>query len=283
MMKAFHYLLVVCFLCICSCEEVVTIDTGDLEERVIIEGQVINAPDQSFIKLTKSRDFYADGPADRITNAEVQIRIDESEVVSFLHNPENDPLMEGYYLPIGDFIGQIGSSYELQVTVEGVVYEAVEEMLPVTSIDSLTTKFNEDEFEEPDEEGRFFEVLLNAYEPQDRKDQYLFKFYRNDTLVQNFPTDVYVIDDLILSDRIDDLTIAGFYAIGESAEVEMYSLTPEAFVFYSDLANLLNGDGGMFSPPPANPRNNLSNGALGYFQVSALATEQIIVFDPRQD
>lgn len=60
----------------------------------------------------------------------------------------------------------------------------------------------------------------------------------------------------------------------------MFSLTRKAFIFYSDLSNLLNNDGGMFSPPPANPRNNLSNGALGYFQVSAMDFEEMVVTPP---
>ena len=64
--------------------------------------------------------------------------------------------------------------------------------------------------------------------------------------------------------------------------VEMYSITREAFIYYNDLFNLINNDGGMFTPPPANPRSNVSNGALGYFQVSALDTASIIVTEPEE-
>ena len=60
----------------------------------------------------------------------------------------------------------------------------------------------------------------------------------------------------------------------------MYSLIREAFTFYSNLSRLLSSDGGMFEPPPANPQNNLSNGALGYFQVSALEAKQIEIKPP---
>lgn len=124
-------------------------------------------------------------------------------------------------------------------------------------------------------------LKLNAQEPQDREDQYLFKFYRNDTLVRDFPTDIYVAEDELLGGNIAELEIAGYYAVGNVSRVEMYSLTREAFVYYSDLSNLLNGDGGMFSPPPVNPRSNISNGALGYFQVSAIDVEELVVYDPR--
>ena len=63
----------------------------------------------------------------------------------------------------------------------------------------------------------------------------------------------------------------------------MYSITREAFVYYNDLFNLINNDGGMFSPPPANPRSNVINGALGYFQASAIEMETIIIEEPDGD
>jgi hypothetical protein len=59
--------------------------------------------------------------------------------------------------------------------------------------------------------------------------------------------------------------------------VEIYSLTREQFVYFTDLANILNSDGGMFSPPPANPRSNISGGALGLFQVSGISRASILI------
>ena len=281
-MKSFQYIIVFFLTLGFSCEEVVIIDTGDLEERVIIEGQVINASDLSYVKITRSRDFYAQGSSERVSDALVEVVINGSETVTFVHNPKDDPLLEGYYLPNGDFIGQVGA-YQLRVNVDQVAYQATEQMKPVAAIDSLNSRFNEDEFEDPEVPGRYFNVLLNAEEPQETEDRYLFKFYRNDTLLRDFPTDVYVAQDELLGDRIAELEIPGFYSVNDLVRVEMYSLTQEAFIFYSDLANLINGDGGMFSPPPANPRSNLNNGALGYFQVSALDMHELIVYDPREE
>jgi hypothetical protein len=49
----------------------------------------------------------------------------------------------------------------------------------------------------------------------------------------------------------------------------------EMYLYFYDLAALLNSDGGMFSSPPSNPRGNISNGAIGLFQVSAIASGEI--------
>ncbi len=73
-----------------------------------------------------------------------------------------------------------------------------------------------------------------------------------------------------LGEKIDGVTSPIFFAPGDVARIEMYSISRDAFVFYNDLQNLLNSDGGLFSQPPSNSRTNLSNGALGFFQASAL-------------
>jgi len=48
------------------------------------------------------------------------------------------------------------------------------------------------------------------------------------------------------------------------------------------LVNLLFNDGGLFSPPPENPRTNIrvleGNGeVLGYFMVSPVLTETVVI------
>jgi hypothetical protein len=57
----------------------------------------------------------------------------------------------------------------------------------------------------------------------------------------------------------------------------MYSVRRNGYLFYNDLNAILNSDGGMFSPPPANPRSNITGGALGFFQVSAMTSASIAV------
>ncbi|MFT7149798.1 MAG: hypothetical protein ACI82Q_001658 [Nonlabens sp.] len=262
-----------------ACEETIIIETGDLDERVVIEGLVTDQ-ENHFVKLTRTRSFYSTGPAEAIENAIVSVSDDIGNTYQFVHNPSGNLAENGFYYPVNSFKGQVGAVYALDVQVDGEQYTAQEELLPVTTIDSLTVIINLEELEDPDEEGRFFNVLFYASEPQDRKDQYLFKFYRDGEIVRDFQTDIYFTDDALLGERIDDLEIAGFYAEGDLVTVEMYSLTQEAYVFYSDLFNLLNNDGGLFSPPPANPRTNLSNGALGYFQVSSLDSEDKLIADP---
>lgn len=253
-----------------SCDEPVRLDPKQSESRIIIEGQVTNKPGYQYVKVSRSGGFYETGRTPRITNAAVLVRDDLGNKFPFIHNPGNKTDSAGYYFPQNSFAGEIGRTYRLTVNVEEELYEAEDKLYSVTAVDSLSYQINEDEKEDPEDEGKFYEVVLYAKEPQDTKDYYLFKFYRNDSLKVYGDTEIYFADDEILGENIDGVASPIYFAPGDRARIEMYSISRTAFVFYTDLQNLLNSDGGLFSQPPSNSRTNLSNGALGFFQASAL-------------
>lgn len=282
MKKIYQLAFVLMMGAMLACEEPIRLDTDLNQEQVVVEGLITNS-DLNYVKLTKSRDFYSSGQAEGILSADVTVSDNMGNIRRYVHNPANEPGLEGVYLPEVPYTPAVGTTYTMSATVDGTTYMASETLLPVTKIDSLTVIVNEDEREDPDDEGRFYEVLFYAQEPQDRVDHYLFKFYRNGEIIKDSEEDIYIGEDEYIGEEIDDLPIAGFYALGDEVKVEMYSITREAFVYYNDLFNLINNDGGMFTPPPANPRSNVSNGALGYFQVSAIETDTIIIEEPDGD
>lgn len=277
-----HIFSLLAIIMVFSCEETIIIDSRTSESKVVIEGLILNVPGRSYVKVSRTRSFYENGSTNRVIDAQVEVTTSNGEQLIFSHNPSANSEWDGYYYPNLNFSGNIGETYTLSVVVDGVEYNATEQLLPVTSIDSLTVRLSEDELDDPEIPGRYWEVLFYAKEPQDRVDYYLFKYYRNDSLLLDWPTDIYFANDEILDETIKDIEIAGYFAEGDRAKVEMLSLTRNAFIFYSDLFNLINNDGGMFSPPPANPRTNLSNEAFGYFQVSAVNDMEIVVTAPEE-
>ena len=265
-----YILLIFTALVFWSCEKTVFLDLDQTPSKIVIEGLVTNQPGYQFIKVTRTVDFYESGETPRITDAIVMVEDDQGNEFLYIHNPNNHPDSAGYYLPAVPFVGETGRTYYLTVDVNGELYEASDKLYNVTSIDSLEYQVNMDEESDPKEDGKFYEVLMYAREPQETDDYYLFKFFRNDSLVLYNPSDIYFSDDKTLGEEINGIPSPVFYAEGDTARVEIYSLSRTGYVFYNDLFNLINNDGGMFSPPPANSRTNLSNGALGFFQVSAV-------------
>jgi hypothetical protein len=276
-MKAIYSILFLALL-LTACEETVRLDLEQIDPKVVIEGLVTDKPHLQYVKVTRSNNFYTTGATPRITNAYVTVTDDLGMRVQFFHNPRNHNDSSGYYVPVTPFVGQAGRSYTLQVDLEGSTYEAHDRITPVLTIDSITYEIFSEVAEDPEIPGRHYGLMLYAKEPQATTDFYLFKFFRNDSLVMDSNTDIYFIDDRILEESINGLEAPVFYSANDKVKVQTFSISRDAYIYYNDLATVLNGDGGMFSPPPADSRNNLSNGALGFFQASSvLVTELVIV------
>ncbi len=258
-----------------SCDEATELDLRQTPSRIVIEGLVTNKPGMQSVIISRSTQFYASGQTPRVTDAAVVVTDDTGLSINFLHNPRNHADSTGIYVPEVDFTGQIGRTYTLRVDVDGESYQAMDEMVSVTSIDSLAFQINEDQQEDPEEPGKIYEMLLYAREPQNEKNFYLFKYYRNDSLTVFNPTDIYYSDDELFGENIAGIPSPVFFATSDKARLEVYSLTRNGYVFYNDLYTNLNNDGGgMFGPIPAPPRSNISNEALGFFQVSAVQEKE---------
>jgi hypothetical protein len=261
-----------------ACDEVTELDLKQTPPKLVIEGLVTNKAHQQTVKFSWSTDFYGSGQTPRVSDAAVVVSDDNGVAHTFIHNPGNHPDSVGIYIPETGFAGEIGRTYTLRVTVGDEVYEATDRLMSVIAVDSLKFQINEDQEDDPDEPGKIYELMLFAREPQDEDNYYLFKYYRNDSLVVFNPADIYYTDDQLLGEKIDGVPSPVYYAANDKARVEVYSLTRQGYVFYNDLSTLLNNDGGgMFGPIPASPRTNISNGALGFFQVSAVQEKETYI------
>jgi hypothetical protein len=259
-----------------SCEEPISLDLRQTEPRVVIDGQVTDQPGRQRVKVTRSVGFYQNGLTPRITNAVVTVEDDLGNIVNFVHNPNQHADSAGIYLPEVPFTGTIGRTYTLKVQVDGTTYEATDRLNSVIPIDSLDYTVNEFQEEDPEEVGKIYEVLMYATEPQDENNFYLFKFYRNDSLTFFNNTDIYYSDDELLAEKINGVPSPVYYGMDDMAKVEVYSISRVGYVYFNDLWSILNNDGGgMFGPIPASPRTNLSNDALGFFQVSAMTSRTL--------
>lgn len=267
-----------CIMILFSCEETVILETDQIKPRLVVRSQLTTEMKFQIVELSLSVDFYYDQKPPAITEAAVSVTdLTTDSVYYFEHNRTGDPVNAGLYISEDPFEGLIDHTYQLEINWNGTVYLATEKMLPVTEIDSLTYRINPFEFANPGKEGFFYETLIHANEPQETMDYYFFRFYRNDSLIFAGENDVYFTDDKFFGEKISDLPAPIFYSKGDVARVEMYSITRQAFIYLNDLFNIMNNDSGMFSPPPANPRNNISNGALGYFMVSDKSAESIVI------
>ena len=258
-----------------SCDEPIMLDLNQTPSRIVIEGVVSDIPGRQFVRLTRSNDFYQSGNTQRISNATVTVTDDTGEEVVFVHNPRNFADSAGFYIPSKNYVGVIDRTYTLNVSVDGSTFTASDKLVRATAIDSIGYQKNRFRDRDKPSNGKIWELLLYAREPKDTEDNYLFKFYRNDSLIYTSETDVYIFNDYGIGEDLDGVPSPVYYAPGDKARVEMFSISRDGYLFYNDLVTILNSDGGMFSPPPANPRTNITGGAIGFFQVSSMVTNSV--------
>ena len=241
---------------------------------MVIDGLVTDEDTIHMVRLSLSGGFDGSVSAE-VTNAIVEVRDNLGNVYNYTHNPEGYDSLQGYYYSDQKYMGVANGIYQLDVRVGNQSFTAMDTLRAVTTIDSLTIRIDDQAVKDSENDGKIYQVLLYAREPQETIDFYYFKFYRDSLL--EVDNNIYVFDDKVLGSSLNGLPSPILFREGELAGVEIYGLTRVQFVYLTDLASILNNDGGMFSPPPANPRSNISGGALGFFQVSGLNRAAILI------
>jgi len=261
-----------------SCDEVIQIDPEQTDQKIVIDGLVTDDANLNYVRITSNVDFYYQGKIPGVSNASVVVSDDMGNVFDFFEYVSQNPDSTGYYFAQPPFAGVMNAAYTLNVTLSGVTYSATETLMHNFELDSLSVRKDPDPDPDEMEDDLLYKVLFYGFEPRETKDYYYFEFFANEELLRN-DADVFISDDIFLAGEISGLEFPFNYALGDSATIRIFSVSRKVYLYYSELASVLGNDGGMFSPPPANPATNLSNGALGVFQVSSVKEKSIRVVE----
>lgn len=254
-----------------ACETPITLDVEQTEPVYIIDGLITNQEANHRIKVTKSQFFYDSGANPAVSDADVQVVDNEGNSWVFA---ETDP---GVYLSETAFAGKVGNTYTMTIKADGQTFTATDELSYLQPIDTLIAIIDEDEFEDPEEEGEYWDFLTFLTEPQETEDFYLLKFLKNGEVFNYDGEDVYVFNDDTIQENVDGFTSNTYYKEGETGGIEFHRISRAVFVYYSSLSENINNDGGVFSGQPANVTTNISGGALGVFQTSSVDRREIVM------
>ncbi len=255
-----------------GCEDEVDVKLDEGQTLLAVDGWITNQPGPYTIRLTTTAPYFNNAATPRAQGATVTVTDSEGgrEVLQ-----EVEP---GNY-QVSTLRGKVGNAYTLDIRWNGQEYTARTEIRRVPPIDSLGIRFRKG--------GGFVEEGYYVYyfgpEPAGTGDNYRFKQYRNDTLL-NGPEDLSFSDDQL----VDGNYISNFevnsdpYALGDTVRMETWSITRDAFLFYSELQQQI-FNGGLFSNPPANVRTNVFNKnpdgpqAVGWFGGAGISSKEVII------
>jgi hypothetical protein len=83
-------------------------------------------------------------------------------------------------------------------------------------------------------------------------------------------------DDQYTNGEETELRVVRNAASGSTYRIELESLDDKTYSYYRNLEELLFTNP-IFGSTPANPKNNLTNGALGYFGTYAVSSRTITI------
>lgn len=291
MNKIIFTLLLAC-LTMTGCVEEIDFQYENSEKRIVIDGSITNQPGPYYFHLSESitqivtseNGGYNENMGKPVKNATVVLsdNAGNQEQLRFIGERTDiyDP-SQGWYIA-ESMTGVVGRTYTLTVTWNEKTYVAVDKMKEVSVIDRID--FRTKHLEAKNEDVTI--PLIYFHEPQDQKNYYLMYYTINGYKGNSRNWAFSILDDQYLNENVNGLEIddgqspsgRDFYyqiSTGDKVAVYLESLSPIAYFFYKNLIEQFDSDGGAFSPNPASPPSNISNGGLGLFRASAVSVKKV--------
>ncbi len=252
-----------CFFILSSCEKVVEIDLNNVASQVFIEGQVTDILGNYQVQINKTVNFSAANQFPAVQNAIVTIT-DNTGVTETLTEKS-----AGLY--VSRMVkGISGRTYTLKVVAEGKTYSASSTMPQAVDFTSAEVK------ESPLPAGgatKFYNYLVFFQDPAGIQNQYRFTLTSKGQKDKGFSN---VFNDNLIDGKPNPIPLRSTdfkIASKDTVTIEMQCIDKAVYEYFYTFRALETGQGGT----PANPINNITGGALGYFSAHTVRKVDAIV------
>ncbi len=252
-------------LLLTSCTKEIEVDLNTADPKIVIEGNITNAPGPYTVKISKTVNFSEPNTFPPVGGALVIIS-DNSGVIDTLN--ETTP---GLYRTSA-LAGIPGRTYNLKVIAEGKSYYASSTMPQPVNLDSLgfelfTTNGNSG--------GKEYLTLPVFTDPAATVNSYRFIQTVNGKLDES----IFVLNDNTFNGLQNDQLLFNPDAeikSGDTVSVEFRCIDKTTYDYFYTLAQFTTD--GPFSTTPTNPPNNITgNIALGIFSAYTVQVKTKVV------
>lgn len=279
------------FILFAACEDVIDIELEEGDPALVVDAWLNDQPINQEIYLRNSQAYFDNTEPPAVTDASISVIRNDGNTFNFIHQGDGRYVWQSG----GESIGEVGHSFNLEISTNGELFTAQTEIFRVPEVDSIGVEFRENELFFDD--GLYAQFYARDFEG--RGDTYWIKSYKNDTLLNktqeiNLAFDAGFdagtgIDGLIfippireLVNALDEDLLSTPYDEGDRLRVEIHSISNEAFNFMEIARDQINnGDNGIFSIPLANTRSNVAgqsgSAVLGFFNVAAISSLSVVI------
>lgn len=260
-----------------ACTEKIDLDLNTLDQRrLVVDAWITNETDSHLVDLSYTIDFFDDEPAPKATGAIVTI---SDGLSTFLLN-EKTP---GQYRTDTNFTGQVDKDYELRILIDDEIYVSTTHLNPVMTIDSLSYSKKDDfgrDLGLGENKLQLYRLLMTIQELPGKGDYYAIRTFKNGILDSDTLYEYVFFDDQFVDGYEYNLASYDIIEaeIGDVFDIELMSISQDAFEAYQAMFSET-FRGGIFDAPPSNVPSNISNGALGIFNASAVSRGTFTIID----
>ncbi|MCL2511186.1 MAG: DUF4249 domain-containing protein [Bacteroidales bacterium] len=139
-MKKYMPILIIVLLCV-SCTKPITIDTGDFDKKLVIEGYIENG-DYAWVSLTKNLPFFGTITPDKrfdifVKEEDAVVLVSDGSVVDTLKYKIDLSIWPPVRFKGQKIKGEVGKSYHLTVIHEGTEYTATTSIVTPYRADTI--------------------------------------------------------------------------------------------------------------------------------------------------
>lgn len=238
-----------------SCTKVIDVDVDSKDAKYVVEGFVTLGETTHRVKITKTLNIDEANEFPTVDNAIVILRDDIGNMGTMTF------IGSGIYELTGFPVVE-GRTYSLEVSVDGLVFNASGKMANDVQIDSISTF--------PFEFGpsTINAIIPIRMDPAGIENFYQFNLYEAGEKISG----IYIQSDQFNDGNpmMEPIFAEGIDS-GDTILIEMFGIDRPVYDYFFTL--LQNQQGAT----PANPTSNFSGGCLGYFSVRTKDTMSIII------
>lgn len=270
-----YLILILAVLAFSSCEDVIEMEVRKGKDALVVEGWITDQSEGNYVKLYLTVPYFDEPEYSPVRNALVKVSDDagNTEILK-----ETSP---GKYA-MAKITGEVGRTYKLTIEAGEGTYEASAKMQRLSwTIDSVTYEYKDRGH--MSEKAGFFPKIYGQ-ELEGAGDYIRLKISRNGQPLQssmelNLFNDQFVDGNYI---KAAQPSIKEPFQKNDRVRYEMWSLSEEAYQFWSDIKTQMN-NGGLFAAPGSNTRTNVvkinpnSLDVVGYFGASQVKVYESVL------
>jgi hypothetical protein len=253
-----------------ACQKVIDIDLNESNPQYVIIGNIADDGKPCVVTINQTVNFSDSDNYPKVTGAVVTLNDEKG-------NKETLTEKKSGVYESKTIKGTIGRTYTLSVTHQGKTFTSSSKMADATPI--FDVKFLEDAFGGPPGQGKDTLPIFRAI-PLHPDAPNVKNFYRYIQTINDVEDKAFLIRNDNLSDgKLNAQPLFSFNAPihrGDKYNLKLMNIDEANYTYLYSL-NQSSGSGPGGGTTPANPPNNITGGALGYFSAHSVSEITAIV------